>query len=100
MIALIISLSVIEIIAGLWLITKLCEYTKLVSEVNTELKQSGFTGNLAPLRISLMHFNEKMQLIQEEEQKESENHNIMQTINAILVIVPFIQMLFFRKKHK
>ena len=53
MIELIFILIVLEIIIGVWSLVRINNFTKKVSEANSELKASGFTGNISDLKNSL-----------------------------------------------
>ena len=77
MIELIFILIVLEIIIGVWSLVRINNFTKKVSEANSELKASGFTGNISDLKNSLKKFNKQLKILKHQQMQETELNQVM-----------------------
>lgn len=103
MIELIFILIVLEIIIGVWSLVRINNFTKKVSEANSELKASGFTGNISDLKNSLKKFNKQLKILKYQQMQETEFNQIMNILNSIVLSLPAIDWaikLFSSKKKK
>lgn len=103
MIELIFILIVLEIIIGVWSLVRINNFTKKVSEANSELKASGFTGNISDLKNSLKNFNKQLKILKYQQMQETELNQVMNILNSIVLSLPAIDWaikLFFSKKKK
>lgn len=103
MIELIFILIVLEIIIGVWSLVRINNFTKKVSEANSELKASGFTGNISDLKNSLKNFNKQLKILKYQQMKETELNQVMNILNSIVLSLPAIDWaikLFSSKKKK
>ncbi len=103
MIELIFILIVLEIIIGVWSLVRINNFTKKVSEANSELKASGFTGNISDLKNSLKKFNKQLKILKYQQMQETEFNQVMNILNSIVLSLPAIDWaikLFSSKKKK
>ncbi len=103
MIELIFILIVLEIIIGVWSLVRINNFTKKVSEANSELKASGFTGNISDLENSLKKFNKQLKILKYQQMQETELNQVMNILNSIVLSLPAIDWaikLFSSKKKK
>lgn len=103
MIELIFILIVLEIIIGVWSLVRINNFTKKVSEANSELKASGFTGNISDLKNSLKNFNKQLKILKYQQMQETELNQVMNILNLIVLSLPAIDWaikLFSSKKKK
>ncbi len=103
MIELIFILIVLEIIIGVWSLVRINNFTKKVSEANSELKASGFTGNISDLKNSLKKFNKQLKILKYQQMQETELNQVMNILNSIVLSLPAIDWaikLFSSKKKK
>ncbi len=103
MIELIFILIVLEIIIGVWSLVRINNFTKKVSEANSELKASGFTGNISDLKNSLKNFNKQLKILKYQQMQETELNQVMNILNSIVLSLPAIDWaikLFSSKKKK
>lgn len=103
MIELIFILIVLEIIIGVWSLVRINNFTKKVSEANSELKATGFTGNISDLKNSLKKFNKQLKILKYQQMQETEFNQIMNILNSIVLSLPAIDWaikLFSSKKKK
>lgn len=103
MIELIFILIVLEIIIGVWSLVRINNFTKKVSEANSELKATGFTGNISDLKNSLKKFNKQLKILKYQQMQETEFNQVMNILNSIVLSLPTIDWaikLFSSKKKK
>lgn len=103
MIELIFILIVLEIIIGVWSLVRINNFTKKVSEANSELKASGFTGNISDLKNSLKKFNKQLKILKYQQMQETEFNQVINILNSIVLSLPAIDWaikLFSSKKKK
>lgn len=103
MIELIFILIILEIIIGVWSLVRINNFTKKVSEANSELKASGFTGNISDLKNSLKNFNKQLKILKYQQMQETELNQVMNILNSIVLSLPAIDWaikLFSSKKKK
>ena len=103
MIELIFILIVLEIIIGVRSLVRINNFTKKVSEANSELKASGFTGNISDLKNSLKKFNKQLKILKHQQMQETELNQVMNILNSIVLALPAIDWaikLFSSKKKK
>lgn len=103
MIELIFILIVLELIIGVWSLVRINNFTKKVSEANSELKASGFTGNISDLKNSLKKFNKQLKILKYQQMQETEFNQVMNILNSIVLSLPAIDWaikLFSSKKKK
>ncbi len=103
MIELIFILIILEIIIGVWSLVRINNFTKKVSEANSELKASGFTGNISDLKNSLKKFNKQLKILKYQQMQETELNQVMNILNSIVLSLPAIDWaikLFSSKKKK
>lgn len=103
MIELIFILIVLEIIISVWSLVRINNFTKKVSEANSELKASGFTGNISDLKNSLKNFNKQLKILKYQQMQETELNQVMNILNSIVLSLPAIDWaikLFSSKKKK
>lgn len=103
MIELIFILIVLEIIIGVWSLVRINNFTKRVSEANSELKASGFSGNISDLKNSLKKFNKQLKILKYQQMQETELNQVMNILNSIVLSLPAIDWaikLFSSKKKK
>lgn len=103
MIELIFILIVLEIIIGVWSLVRINNFTKKVSEANSELKVSGFTGNISDLKNSLKKFNKQLKILKHQQMQQTELNQVMNILNSIVLSLPAIDWaikLFSSKKKK
>lgn len=103
MIELIFILIVLEIIIGVWSLVRINNFTKKVSEANSELKASGFMGNISDLKNSLKKFNKQLKILKYQQMQETELNQVMNILNSIVLSLPAIDWaikLFSSKKKK
>lgn len=103
MIELIFILIVLEIIIGVWSLVRINNFTKRVSEANSELKASGFSGNISDLKNSLKKFNKQLKILKYQQMQETEFNQVMNILNSIVLSLPAIDWaikLFSSKKKK
>ncbi len=103
MIELIFILIVLEIIIGVWSLVRINNFIKKVSEANSELKASGFTGNISDLKNSLKKFNKQLKILKYQQMQETEFNQVMNILNSIVLSLPAIDWaikLFSSKKKK
>lgn len=103
MIELIFILIVLEIIIGVWSLVRINNFTKKVSEANSELKATGFTGNISDLKNSLKKFNKQLKILKYQQMQETEFNQVMNILNSIVLSLPAIDWaikLFSSKKKK
>ena len=103
MIELIFILIVLEIIIGVWSLVRINNFTKKVSEANSELKASGFTGNISDLKNSLKKFNKQLKILKYQQMQETELNQVMNILNSIVLSLPasdWAIKLFSSKKKK
>lgn len=98
MIELIFILIIVELLAGIWLITGMQRLSAKIAKINLAVKQSGFTGNLTEIKLSFVAFNRKIQMLLQEQKQKEEAEELIKIINFILFAIPLLDL--FVKKIK